>query len=91
MAGLWRPILLLVLLVSAVLPQVYGKGLAASYGLVKRVTPWTVLFWLVTAVFVELSPYALPSPSGGFILFAIWLARRRWCLCTWVRAPSSPR
>ena len=67
------PILLLVLLVSAVLPQVYGKSLIASYGMVKRVAPWTVLFWLVTAVFVELSPYALPSPSGGFILFAIWL------------------
>ncbi len=68
------PILLLALLLAAVLPQIYGKGLAASFNILKRVAPWTVLFWLVTAVFVELSPYALPSPSGGFLLFAIWLA-----------------
>jgi hypothetical protein len=71
---LLAPILLLVLLLAAVLPQVYGKGFAQSYLSLKRVAPWTVLFWLVTAVFVELSPFALPSPSGGMILFAIWLA-----------------
>ncbi|WP_262692854.1 ZIP family metal transporter [Kordiimonas aestuarii] len=67
------PILLLVLLVAAVLPHVYGKGMGNTLASLQKVAPWTMLLWLGTAVFVELSPFAVPSTSGGLLLFALWL------------------
>ena len=67
------PILLLILLVAAVLPHIYGKGTNSTLSSLKKTAPWTVLLWLGATVFVELSPLAVPSPSGGTLLFAIWL------------------
>ncbi|WP_417450124.1 hypothetical protein [Kordiimonas sp.] len=70
---LLAPIMLLVLLVAAALPRVYGRGPASTMTSLKKVAPWTLLFWLAATVLVELSPLTVPGAGGGWLLFALWL------------------
>ena len=70
---LMAPILLLALLVAAVLPHVYGHGRSGSLAGLKKVAPWTMLFWLAATILVEVSPFGIPAPKGGMFLFITWL------------------
>ncbi|TNE67077.1 MAG: hypothetical protein EP335_01740 [Alphaproteobacteria bacterium] len=76
------PILLLVLIAGMVLHQVYGHHhggeqhslMRNCYKGLQRTAPWTVALWFVAALTVELLPFDLMMPSGGALLFYIWLA-----------------
>ncbi|WP_417458571.1 hypothetical protein [Kordiimonas sp.] len=69
---LMSPILLLVLVVAAILPHVYGKGMPGALMSLKKAAPWTVLLWLTGTIIAELSPIGTIAPEGSLPLFIAW-------------------
>ncbi len=70
---LTAPLLLLALLAVAAYTKIYGGTLQAAYASARRLAPWTLVAWFVMTIAAELSPYEIPAPKGGHIMFGLWL------------------
>ncbi len=56
---------------------IYGKmnaNWACAYKRLQYIVPWTMVLWIVTALFAMLWPEMLPIPGVVTILFVIWMA-----------------
>jgi len=68
------PLMILILLGAATYTKIYGGTVKAAYQTLRRIAPWTLVVWFGMTVVAELLPYEIPTPSGGQIMFTLWLA-----------------
>ncbi|MCJ9428214.1 ZIP family metal transporter [Kordiimonas marina] len=79
------PGLLLILVAGGILLQLYKQPhdtgvrtlVVGGYHGLQKIAPWTVALWIAAAFVVELLPFDVKLPSGGYVLFSLWLA----CVC----------
>lgn len=56
---------------------IYGKmnaDMACAYRRMQQIMPWTLVLWIVTALFAMLWPALLPMPVDVTLLFMVWMA-----------------
>lgn len=70
---LLAPLLVLALLCVVTFRKIYGASLPEIYRTVQTVAPWTLAIWFAATVVAEILPMDIPAPTGGHVMFGIWL------------------
>ncbi len=68
------PILILMLLISAVIARSRGSSWRSALTGLEKAAPWSVFAWLGVSGFMILWPDVLPVVEKGYVIFLIWLA-----------------